>query len=109
VGAVLSQRVSTRQASALRRRLSEACGAQVGGAAPTDGVPGAEPRVLRALALLYGREVPAPPAAWRPFRTWGCVLAVRHLAAAGLFGAQPGDRARRGQGAARKNLLTSAR
>jgi DNA-3-methyladenine glycosylase II len=169
VGGVLAQRTSMRQASGLRRKLSEAHGAQIHGlrtlprpqellqlkelaglpahkieslrsiaraallgeldaellrslpqqealdrlrclpgvgpwtaehvllrgAAPPDGTPSTEPRVQRALQLLYGRPLSAPPASWRPFRMWGCVLAVRHLAAAGLFNAgRAGERAR---------------
>jgi DNA-3-methyladenine glycosylase II len=56
------------------------------GAAPCDGLPSAEPRVLHGLADAYGI---APPdeakleelaEAWRPFRMWVCVLLSRHLA-----------------------------
>jgi DNA-3-methyladenine glycosylase II len=56
------------------------------GAAPADGLPTAEPRVLHGLADAYG--IASPDAAtfqriaagWRPFRMWVCVLLSRHLA-----------------------------
>lgn len=72
------------------------------GAAPPDGVPTAEPRVLRALAARYGTGpldaagARARMEAWRPFRMWVSILAVRSLAAAGGW-SDPGDRGRRGR------------
>lgn len=56
------------------------------GATVQDAVPTAEPRVLRAIALLYGlsaeptsAELARLTAAWRPFRMWVSILAVRNL------------------------------
>ena len=57
------------------------------GAAPHDGLPTAEPRVLHGLAAAYRLRSPSLvtfqriAAGWRPFRTWVCVLLMRHLAA----------------------------
>jgi DNA-3-methyladenine glycosylase II len=57
------------------------------GAAPCDGLPTAEPRVLHGLAAAYRLRSPSMAtfqriaAGWRPFRTWVCVLLMRHLAA----------------------------
>ncbi len=59
------------------------------GAAPHDGLPTAEPRVLHGLAHAYGLESPSPETfarvaeGWRPLRMWVCVLLARHLARAG--------------------------
>ncbi|MGD0528624.1 MAG: hypothetical protein ABSE49_26045, partial [Polyangiaceae bacterium] len=56
------------------------------GAAPRDGLPIAEPRVLHGLAHAAGTEVPpaerfvAIAESWRPFRMWVCLLLSRHLA-----------------------------
>ena len=56
------------------------------GAAPADGLPIAEPRVLHAFGDVYGTTSPDPAAfakvaeGWRPFRMWVCVLLARHLA-----------------------------
>jgi DNA-3-methyladenine glycosylase II len=55
------------------------------GAAPLDGLPLAEPRVLHGLAAAYRLRTPSVEtfrriaAGWRPFRTWVCVLLMRHL------------------------------
>ena len=63
------------------------------GAAPHDGLPMAEPRVLHGLAHAYGLDSPSPEIferlaeAWRPFRMWVCVLLSRHLARAGEWNA----------------------
>ncbi|HKO52656.1 MAG TPA: hypothetical protein VJV79_33345 [Polyangiaceae bacterium] len=57
------------------------------GAAPCDGLPTAEPRVLHGLAAAYRLRSPSMvtfqriAAGWRPFRMWVCVLLMRHLAA----------------------------
>jgi len=56
------------------------------GAAPCDGLPTAEPRVLHGLAAAYRLRSPSVAtfqriaAGWRPFRMWVCVLLMRHLA-----------------------------
>ncbi len=61
------------------------------GAAPPDGLPTAEPRVLHGLADAYGIDVPTVAAferiaeGWRPFRMWVCILLSRHLARAGKW------------------------
>lgn len=75
------------------------------GAAPPDGLPTAEPRVLRALSRVFGRELDArsfaaAAEAFRPFRMWVSVLAVRDLAASGGWSARP-DRRERGNRAVR--------
>jgi DNA-3-methyladenine glycosylase II len=55
------------------------------GAAPVDGLPAVEPRVLHGLAHAAGEGVPsaerfaAMAESWRPFRMWVCVLLARHL------------------------------
>ncbi len=55
------------------------------GAAPRDGLPTTEPRVLHGLAHMAGTEVPsrerfvALAESWRPFRMWVCILLSRHL------------------------------
>jgi len=57
------------------------------GAAPCDGLPTAEPRVLHGLAAAYRLRSPSLATlqriatGWRPFRAWVCVLLLRHLAA----------------------------
>jgi len=59
------------------------------GAALSDGLPLAEPRVLHGLADAYGLSSATPETlvrlseAWRPFRTWVCILLARHLARVG--------------------------
>jgi DNA-3-methyladenine glycosylase II len=59
------------------------------GAAPVDGLPTVEPRVLHGLAHAAGIDVPsadrfaAIAESWRPFRMWVCVLLSRHLARTG--------------------------
>ena len=56
------------------------------GAAPSDGLPLAEPRVLHGLAAAYRLRSPSIAtfqriaSSWRPFRAWVCVLLMRHLA-----------------------------
>ena len=56
------------------------------GAAPCDGLPLAEPRILHGLASAYRLRSPSLAtfqriaSGWRPFRTWVCVLLMRHLA-----------------------------
>jgi len=58
------------------------------GAAPCDGLPIAEPRVLHGLAQAYRLRSPSLATfqriavGWRPFRAWVCVLLMRHLGAA---------------------------
>jgi len=55
------------------------------GAAPCDGLPFAEPRVLHGLAQAYRLRSPSLATfqriavGWRPFRAWVCVLLMRHL------------------------------
>lgn len=55
------------------------------GAAPPDGLPTAEPRVLHGLASAYRLRTPSIETfqriatGWRPFRMWVCVLLMRHL------------------------------
>jgi DNA-3-methyladenine glycosylase II len=57
------------------------------GAAPCDGLPTAEPRVLHGLSAAYRLRSPSTAtfqriaAGWRPYRLWVCVLLMRHLAA----------------------------
>jgi len=57
------------------------------GAAPCDGLPRAEPRILHGLAAAYRLRSPSIATfqriaeGWRPFRMWVCVLLMRHLAA----------------------------
>lgn len=59
------------------------------GAAPSDALPTAEPRVLHGLAEAYGLASPSVAdleriaEAWRPFRMWVCVLLARHLGRGG--------------------------
>jgi len=59
------------------------------GAAPVDGLPAVEPRVLHGLAHAAGIDVPsatrfaAIAENWRPFRMWVCVLLARHLGTTG--------------------------
>jgi 3-methyladenine DNA glycosylase/8-oxoguanine DNA glycosylase len=80
------------------------------GAAPTDGLPTAEPRVLHGLAHAYQLESPSVATfqrlaeRWRPFRMWVCVLLSRHLARSGGWHA-PGlahERAAAGRALARR-------
>jgi len=57
------------------------------GAAPCDGLPTAEPRILHGLGSAYRLRSPSLATlqriagGWRPFRLWVCVLLMRHLAA----------------------------
>ena len=59
------------------------------GAAPMDGLPAVEPRVLHGLAHAAGVDTPsaeqfaAIAESWRPFRMWVCVLLARHLGKTG--------------------------
>jgi DNA-3-methyladenine glycosylase II len=61
------------------------------GAAPVDGLPAVEPRVLHGLAHVAGIDVPsadrftAIAESWRPFRMWVCVLLARHLGKTGAW------------------------
>jgi len=80
------------------------------GAAPCDGLPLAEPRVLHGLASAYRLRSPSLAtfqriaAGWRPFRLWVCVLLMRHLAKTAGWHA-PGldeERARAGQALLRR-------
>lgn len=80
------------------------------GAAPCDGLPTAEPRVLHGLASAYRLRSPSLATfqriavGWRPFRMWVCVLLMRHLGkTAGWYA--PGldeERARAGQALLRR-------
>jgi DNA-3-methyladenine glycosylase II len=55
------------------------------GAAPRDGLPIAEPRLLHAFSSAYRLRSPSlgilqrVGSSWRPFRLWMCVLLMRHL------------------------------
>jgi DNA-3-methyladenine glycosylase II len=80
------------------------------GAAPCDGLPTAEPRVLHGLAAAYRLRSPSLATfqriavGWRPFRMWVCVLLMRHLAATAGWHA-PGldeERARAGRALLRR-------
>ena len=80
------------------------------GAAPCDGLPTAEPRVLHGLASAYRLRSPSVATfqriavGWRPFRMWVCVLLMRHLAASAGWHA-PGldeERARAGRALLRR-------
>jgi len=82
------------------------------GAAPCDGLPLAEPRVLHGLASAYRLRSPSLATfqriavGWRPFRMWVCVLLMRHLAATAGWHA-PGldeERVRAGQALLRRTL-----
>ena len=72
------------------------------GAAPPDGLPTIEPRVLRGWGLAADIAHPTAKAfaraaeAWRPFRMWVAILVARHLAARGGWNAPgiAGERAR---------------
>ncbi|HEX2674179.1 MAG TPA: hypothetical protein VHM25_25055 [Polyangiaceae bacterium] len=81
------------------------------GAAPLDGLPMAEPRILHGLGAAYRLRSPSLvtlqriAAGWRPFRTWVCVLLMRHLAATAGWDA-PGldeERVRAGQALLRRS------
>ncbi|MFO0614107.1 MAG: hypothetical protein U0414_16055 [Polyangiaceae bacterium] len=71
------------------------------GAAPTDGLPLEEPRVLAGFADAFGREA-TPEAfeeaaeAWRPYRMWMCILLSRHLLRTGGW-SRPSFSAHRGR------------
>jgi DNA-3-methyladenine glycosylase II len=78
------------------------------GAALIDGLPLTEPRVFHGAGAAYGIAPPPFDAfarlaeRWRPFRTWVCVLVMRHLARVGGWNA-PGlarERAAAGRRAA---------
>jgi len=80
------------------------------GAAPCDGLPTAEPRVLHGLASAYRLRSPSLvtfqriAVGWRPFRMWVCVLLMRHLGATAGWHA-PGldeERLRAGQALLRR-------
>ena len=82
------------------------------GAAPHDGLPTAEPRVLHGLAYAYGLDSPSQETFerlaenWRPLRMWVCILLSRHLARAGGWNA-PG--LARERAAAGRKLATRTR
>jgi len=71
------------------------------GAAPPDGLPMTEPRVLRGWALAAGVPRPTLDAfaraaeRWRPFRMWIAILLARHLATSGEWNAPGIARERR--------------
>ncbi|MDB4987453.1 MAG: DNA-3-methyladenine glycosylase [Myxococcaceae bacterium] len=85
------------------------------GAAPLDGLPTAEPRVLHGLAAASGSSVPSAASfqraaeSWRPFRMWVCVLLSRHLARTDGWRAQhlPRERAAAGKALAQKTRKRS--
>jgi len=74
------------------------------GAAPHDGLPLEEPRVLHGYADVAGlARAPSQEAfaeaaeAWRPFRMWTCILLARHLNAAGKWQLPAAEVAKRGR------------
>lgn len=74
----------------------------VRGCSAQDVLPTTEPRVLRAFTLAYGlpaSELHRVAEAWRPFRTWACIVLMRNLARAGQWEAVPDDFKRRGKAA----------
>ena len=82
------------------------------GAAPCDGLPLAEPRLLHGLASAYRLRSPSVATferianGWRPFRLWVCVLLMRHLAHTGGWNA-PGlqlERAEAGRALMRRSM-----
>lgn len=82
------------------------------GAAPRDGLPLAEPRLLHGLASAYRLRTPSVETlqrianGWRPFRLWVCVLLMRHLARVGGWQA-PGlqeERVQAGRALARRAM-----
>jgi DNA-3-methyladenine glycosylase II len=82
------------------------------GAAPRDGLPLAEPRLLHGLASAYRLRSPSLATfqrianGWRPFRSWVCVLLMRHLARTGGWHA-PGldvERAQAGRALLRRTM-----
>ncbi len=83
------------------------------GAALVDGLPLTEPRVLHAAGAAYGIAPPSIEAferlaeRWRPFRTWVCVLAMRHLARIGGWNA-PGLSRERAAAGRRASSHTAA-
>jgi DNA-3-methyladenine glycosylase II len=85
------------------------------GAAPADGLPSAEPRLLHGLAHAYGIASPSIEAferlaeRWRPFRMWVCILLARHLHRAGRW-REPGlvrERAAAGRRLARRQVTAT--
>lgn len=73
----------------------------VRGASTQDVVATTEPRVFRAFTAAYGRperDFHAVASAWKPFRTWACIILVRHLARLGQWAAVPDDFRRRRAG-----------
>lgn len=86
------------------------------GAAPRDGLPTAEPRILHGLASAYRLRLPSEETfrriavGWRPFRMWVCVLLMRHLARSGEWHA-PGlevERAAAGRALVRRTAKPAA-
>lgn len=70
------------------------------GASAQDALPLAEPRVLRAFTLAYGRpesDFVECAEAWRPFRMWASIVLVRNLGRMGQWAAVPSDFERRGK------------
>jgi len=86
------------------------------GAAPCDGLPTAEPRVLHGLASAYRLRSPTVAtfqrvaAGWRPFRMWVSVLLMRHLARVAGWHAPNLDQERAAAGRAllRRSALPAA-
>jgi DNA-3-methyladenine glycosylase II len=87
------------------------------GAALTDGLPVAEPRVLHGLADAYRIESPSIDTLerlaerWRPFRMWVCILLARHLASSGGWNKKglAGERAAAGRQLRRATRVPTAR
>ncbi len=74
----------------------------VRGAGMVDEVPDAEPRVLRAIELAYGRADLSVSKNWAPLRTWVSILLVANLHAVGQW-VDEGDRAKRGKRVSRSS------
>ena len=87
------------------------------GAAPSDGLPTAEPRVLHGLAHAYGLpsatddEFARLAEQWRPFRMWVVVLLMRHLSRSGEWHAPTlaRERAEAGRKLAQQTAARSGR
>ena len=79
----------------------------VRGTGTLDELPVAEPRVLRAIELEYGRADVSVAERWRPLRTWVSILLVSNLEARGRW-VDPRDRALRGKRVSRSSSSAPA-
>lgn len=79
----------------------------VRGTGTLDELPLAEPRVLRAIELEYGRADASVAEQWRPLRTWVSILLVSNLEARGQW-IDPRDRALRGKRVSRSSSSARA-